>query len=228
MPGPTDDNNESILSTPTRTNSSRPTQQGTAGLTNINTKHLALTSQSLSFFITLIPYLRESVRRKHSIICSLEGYDRLKCLFQEHRSSIHHKLVDIMSFRATLYFREMEKIKWDDEDEVQRTVSPYIETLNKEALTLERVLGKYLPTSNMEIILNQVFESYREQWSKAFEEAVILTEAGKSRLLRDAELLQAKLDKIDGSKELGAHMINIVKAKQISSRPESSRSEPSG
>ncbi|KAG8209984.1 Vps54 domain-containing protein [Trichophyton interdigitale] len=133
-----------------------------------------------------------------------------------------------MSFRATLYFREMEKIKWDDEDEVQRTVSPYIETLNKEALTLERVLGKYLPTSNMEIILNQVFESYREQWSKAFEEAVILTEAGKSRLLRDAELLQAKLDKIDGSKELGAHMINIVKAKQISSRPESSRSEPSG
>lgn len=42
------------------------------------------------------------------------------------------------------------------------------------------------------------------------------------------ELLQAKLDKIDGSKELGAHKINIVKAKQISSGPESSRSEPSG
>ncbi|EGD92552.1 hypothetical protein TESG_00125 [Trichophyton tonsurans CBS 112818] len=140
----------------------------TAGLTNINTKHLALTSQ------------------------------------------------------------EMEKIKWDDEVEAQRTVSPYIETLTKEALTLERVLGKYLPTSSMELILNQVFESYREQWSKAFEDAVILTEAGKSRLLRDVELLQAKLDKIDGSKELGAHKINIVKAKQISSGPESSRSEPSG
>lgn len=86
-----------------------------------------------------------------------------------------------MSFRTTLYIREMEKIKWDDEVEAQRTVSPYIETLTKEALTLERVLGKYLPTSSMELILNQVFESYREQWSKAFEDAVILTEAGKSR-----------------------------------------------
>ncbi|CAG8289914.1 unnamed protein product [Penicillium nalgiovense] len=34
-----------------------------SGLTNINTKHLALASQSLSFFIALTPYVRESVRR---------------------------------------------------------------------------------------------------------------------------------------------------------------------
>lgn len=44
------------------------------------------------------------------------------------------------------------------------------------------------------------------------------------RLLRDAELLEAKLGKIDGGEELGAHMINIVKAK----RPKTSTSAPSG
>lgn len=154
----------------------------TAGLTNINTKHLSLTSQSLSFFISLIPYLRESIRRRPSIVTSaLAEYDQLKRLFQDHRSSIHHKLISIMSFRATLYIREMEKIKWDDEDEIQRSVSPHMETLTKEALTLQRVLSKYLPGSSMSMIIGQVFESYREQWGKAFEDAVIRTETGKSR-----------------------------------------------
>jgi len=48
------------------------------------------------------------------------------------------------------------------------------------------------------------------------------------RLLRDAELLKGKLDKIDGAEELGVHMINIVKAKQIPSRLKVSRDVPSG
>jgi vacuolar protein sorting-associated protein 54 len=48
------------------------------------------------------------------------------------------------------------------------------------------------------------------------------------RLLRDAELLEAKLGKIDGAEELGAHIINIVKAKQVASRPKASTSASSG
>ncbi|KAM5439376.1 hypothetical protein MferCBS31731_004800 [Microsporum ferrugineum] len=201
----------------------------TAGLANINTKHLALASQSLSFFIALIPYVRECVRRRPSITASgMAEYDRLKRLFQDHRSAIHDKLIDIMSFRATLYIREMEKIEWDDEDEVQRNISPHMETLTKEALTLQRVLSKYLPASSMRMIVRRVFAGYKEQWSKAFEGAAIHTEAGKARLLRDAELLKAKLDKIDGADELGVHMVNIVKAKQILSRPKASRDAPSG
>jgi hypothetical protein len=38
------------------------------------------------------------------------------------------------------------------------------------------------------------------------------------RLLRDAELLKTKLGKIDGGEELGAHLISIVKAKQVAPR----------
>ncbi|CRG89178.1 hypothetical protein PISL3812_06214 [Talaromyces islandicus] len=164
----------------------------TAGLTNINIKYLALGSQSLFFFISLIPYVREC-------------------------SSIYDKLIDIMSFRATVCIREMEKIKWDDEDEAQRNVSPHMETLTKEALTLQRVLSKYLPALNVKMIVGRVFVSYEEQWSKAFVRATIRTEAGKARLLRDAELLGTRLGKIDGGEELSAHMINIVTAKQVAS-----------
>ncbi|PCG97153.1 Hypothetical protein PENO1_064570 [Penicillium occitanis (nom. inval.)] len=154
-------------------------------------------------------------------------YDRLKRLFQDHRSSIHDKLIDIMNSRAALYIRQMEKIKWDDKDEVQRNVSPHMETLTKETLTLQRVLSKYLPVLSVRMIVEQVWVGYREQWSKAFEDAVVWTEAGKARLLRDAELLQAKLDKIDGAEELGVRMINIVAAKHIPSQPTASRNVPS-
>jgi vacuolar protein sorting-associated protein 54 len=108
-------------------------------------------------------------------------YDRLKRLFQDHQSTIHDKLVDIMSFRATVCIKEMNKINWDDEDEVQRNVSPHMETLTKEALTLHRVLSKYLPALNVSMIVGQVFTNYKEQWSKAFEGAAIQTEAGKAR-----------------------------------------------
>ncbi|KAJ5577391.1 uncharacterized protein N7459_006355 [Penicillium hispanicum] len=186
----------------------------TAGLTNINTKHLALASQSLSFFIALIPYVRECVRRRPSITGSnMAEYDRLKCLFQDHQSTIHDKLVDIMSFHATVYIRDMNTVKWDDEDEVRRNVSPHMETLTKEALTLHRVLSKYLSALNVSMIVRQVLANYKEQWSKAFEAAAIQTEAGKARLLRDAELLKTKLGKIDGGQELGAHIVHIVKVK---------------
>jgi len=47
------------------------------------------------------------------------------------------------------------------------------------------------------------------------------------RLLRQAELLEAKLGKIDGAEELGAHMINIVKSKQVASRLDTNTSTPS-
>ncbi|KAF3484351.1 uncharacterized protein GIQ15_03675 [Arthroderma uncinatum] len=201
----------------------------TAGLTNINTKHLALASQSLSFFIALIPYLRGCASRRPSITASsMAEYDRLKCLFQDHRSAIDDKLIDIMNSRANLYIREMEKIRWDDEDELQRNATPHIEMLTKEVLTLQRVLSKYLPALSVRSIFRRVFVSYREQWGNAFEGAAVQTEAGKARLLRDAELLETKLANIDGAEDFGMRIINIVTAKQIASQTKANRNAPSG
>lgn len=150
-----------------------------AGLKNITTKHLALSSQALSFVIALVPYIREFVRR-HAPSSSLLGdFDKVKRLFQEHQSGIHEKLVDIMSSRSTVHVNAMKKIDWDANGNTG--VNPYMETLTKETGTLHRVLSKHLPEMTVSMIMDPVFRTYREQWTKAFEEVSVDTEAGKER-----------------------------------------------
>lgn len=150
-----------------------------AGLKNITTKHLALSSQALSFIIALVPYIREFVRR-HSPSSPLLGeFDRVKRLYQEHQSGIHEKLVDIMSSRSTVHVNTMKKIDWDKA--TGEHVNSYMETLAKETGTLHRVLSKHLPELTVMMIMEPVFKAYGDQWTKAFEEADVNTEAGKKR-----------------------------------------------
>ena len=152
-----------------------------AGLKNITTKHLALASQALSFLIALIPYIRESVRRRSAMSGPLMGeFDKVKRLYQEHQAGIHDKLVDIMSGRAAMHVSAMKKIKWDEPSDKQE-VSPYMETLTKETTTLHKVLSKHLPEMTVMMIMNPVFSSYKEQWSRALREVAVKTESGKER-----------------------------------------------
>lgn len=151
-----------------------------AGLKNITTKHLALSSQSLSFIIALIPYIREFLRRHSPSNPLMAEFDKVKRLYQEHQSGIHEKLVDIMCSRAAMHVNAMKKIDWDAQRDTS-AVSPYMETLTKETGTLHRVLAKHLPESTVMMIMNPVFNSYREQWTKAFQEVTVRTEAGRQR-----------------------------------------------
>ncbi|KAF2841306.1 Vps54-domain-containing protein [Patellaria atrata CBS 101060] len=189
-----------------------------AGLKNINTKHLALASQALSFMIALIPYIREFARRRLPPSSPALGeFEKVKRLYYDHQSSIHDKLVDIMSTRATAHIKVMRTKNFDVDIEEQ--TSPHMETLARETSTLYRVLSKHLPELAISMILGPVFASYKEQWGKAFTDASVKTEAGKARLLRDAELFDSKLSKIDGSNGIGTYIIDIVKAKSVESPP---------
>lgn len=153
-----------------------------AGLKNITTKHLALSSQALSFVIALIPYVREFVRRTTSSTQILTEFDKVKRLCQDHQTGIHEKLVDIMSSRAAVHVTTMAKIEWDDRG--SQAVSPYMETLTKETGTLHRNLTKHLPEATVRMIMDPIFKSYRDQWSKAFQEAKFKTEEGKDRFVK--------------------------------------------
>lgn len=136
----------------------------TARLPNINTKHLALASQSLSFFIALASYLHKCVRRRPSITDSdMAGYDSLGQVLQDHRSAIHDKFIGTMTSRATLCIKEIRNIDWDDGGEVEKDVSPHVETL-----MLRRVLRRYFPGVSVSLIVEQVFRVYKESWSEAF------------------------------------------------------------
>ncbi|PWY80439.1 GARP complex component [Aspergillus sclerotioniger CBS 115572] len=197
-----------------------------AGLKNITTKHLALSSQALSFVIALVPYIREFVRR-HAPSSPLMGeFDKVKRLYQEHQSGIHEKLVDIMGSRSSIHVNAMKKIDWNA-PAGGSGVSPYMETLTKETGTLHRVLSKHLPDMTVMMIMDPVFSSYREQWTKAFEEVTVTSDAGKQRLQRDAEYLQTKLSKIDGFGDLGQRLLELVNQKKITTESKASSTDSS-
>ena len=151
-----------------------------AGLKNITTKHLALSSQALSFVIALIPYIREFIRKYFSSSNLMTEFDKLKRLYQDHQSGIHDKLVDIMSSRAASHVNSMKKIEWERVSD-NATANDYMLTLVKETTTLHKVLSKHLPESTVRMIMVPVMQSYREQWGKAFGELEVKNQAGKDR-----------------------------------------------
>lgn len=156
-----------------------------AGLKNITTKHLALSSQALSFIIALIPHIREFVRRHAASPGNLVAeFDKVKRLFQEHQSGIHDKLVDIMSGRATAHVSAMKKIDWD-QPAAKDAISGYMETLIKETTTLHKVLSRHLPEMTVQMIMVPIFESYKDLWGRVYRGVEVLTPAGKERYVTD-------------------------------------------
>lgn len=158
----------------------------TAGLKNINTKHLAIASQTLSFIIAIMPYIRECARRRVSAPTSGgknvgTEFDNTKRLLQDQQSSIHDKLTDILSGRATVHMRALKKVEWDTDAEIKRDVSAAMESLTKDTVTMHKVINKYLNEVQVRMIMGPVFESYREQVGKVIKEAAVKTPGGKAR-----------------------------------------------
>lgn len=129
-----------------------------AGLKNITAKHLALASQSLSVIVTVIPYVREFIRRhlnaKQAVM--LVEFDKLKRDYQEHQYEIHAKLIAIMADRLAVHCGALRAIDWSTDTS---TPHAYAEQLVKETATLHKVLSKYLASSTVETIMRSVVDS---------------------------------------------------------------------
>ncbi|KAL8998617.1 MAG: hypothetical protein Q9169_002368 [Polycauliona sp. 2 TL-2023] len=187
-----------------------------AGLKNITTKHLALSSQALSFITALTPHIREFVRRHTSGAGQLMiEFDKVRRLYQEHQYGVHDKFVEIMSGRASAHVSAMKKINWDSPVKDAQALNPYMETLVKETLTLHKVLSKFLPEMTISMIMDPVFTSYREKLGKGFQDADVKTSAGKSRMIRDIEHLQSRMTKLEGSAAFSHHLLSIVQNKPV-------------
>ncbi|KAH6638750.1 Vps54-like protein-domain-containing protein [Boeremia exigua] len=192
----------------------------TAGLKNINTKHLAIASQTLSFIIAILPYIRECARRRVSAPTSGgksvgTDFDNTKRLLQDQQASIHDKLTDILSGRATVHMRALKKVEWDTEPEVKRDVSAAMESLTKDTVTMHKVINKYLNELQVRMIMGPVFESYREQVGKVIKEAAVKTPGGKARIVREAKLFEAKLGPIDGAGNVGKFLMQLAEGKPV-------------
>lgn len=153
-----------------------------AGLKNITTRHLASSAQALGFVATLIPYVREFVRRHAGSGGALSGlmtdFDKVKRDYQEHMQTIYDKLVEIMSGRAGTHARIARAIDWYKD---QKSPHPYMETLVKETSLLHRNLIKHLSEDTVRMIMIPVFNSFKQQFGPAFQEADPVTEAGRDR-----------------------------------------------
>ncbi|KAI0011107.1 Vps54-domain-containing protein [Xylariaceae sp. FL0662B] len=192
-----------------------------AGLKNITTRHLALASQALAFISTLIPHVREFVRRhagsgpnvNNANVASLMGeFDKVKRLYQEHQNSIYDKLVEIMSGRASAHAKSMKALDWDQKTEA--TVNLYMETLVRETITLHKVLTKHLPEGTVTLIMAPVFDSYKSQLGGTLQEMEAKSETAVKRMESDIEYLNTRLGKIDGFGDTGAHLRSIVGSKK--------------
>ncbi|KAG7102233.1 Vacuolar protein sorting-associated protein 54 like [Verticillium longisporum] len=199
-----------------------------AGLKNITTRHLALASQALSLIVTLIPHIREFVRRRAGsgagVSSLMAEFDKVRRLFQEHQNSIYDKLVDIMSGRAAQHSKAVKAIDWDSEG--SRAVRPYMETLAKETTTLHRVLTKHLPEGAVQMIMGPVFASYKDQLGTVFQAADPRTPAGQDSMRRDVEFLVTKLGKVDGFETTGEHLTSIINSKQVEAPAQPAQPEP--
>ncbi|KAL2760725.1 hypothetical protein ACRALDRAFT_1073543 [Sodiomyces alcalophilus JCM 7366] len=186
-----------------------------AGLKNITTRHLALAAQALALIVTLIPHIREFVRRHAGSgagVSSLMGeFDKVRRLFQEHQNSIYDKLVDIMGSRVAYHSKSIKAIDWDDDG--AKAVHPYMETLVKETATLHRVLTKHVPESSVQMVMGPVFAGYKDQLGKAFEAADPKTAAGQQSMRRDVEFFMAKLGDLQSFGTTGEHLMGIIDAK---------------
>jgi vacuolar protein sorting-associated protein 54 len=156
-----------------------------AGLKNITTKHLALAAQAVSFISSLIPHVREFVRRHagsgSSVSILMGEFDKVRRAYLEHQQSIYDKLVDIMAGRATVHAKSMKTIDWEKAG--KGGVNVYMETLTKETSTLHRVLSKHLPEITVQMIMEPIFKNYKEQWGKAFGDVVLGSEEGQKRYI---------------------------------------------
>ncbi|KAI1437304.1 Vps54-like protein-domain-containing protein [Xylaria sp. CBS 124048] len=192
-----------------------------AGLKNITTRHLALAAQALAFISTLIPHVREFVRRhagsgpnvNNAGVVNLMGeFDKVRRLFQEHQNNIYDKLVEIMSGRAATHAKTMMAIGWEQETELK--VNGYMETLVKETVTLHRVLTKHLQEGTVGFIMRPVFASYKNQIGNSLQALEAKSENATNRMELDINYLISRLGKIDGFEDTGDRLLDIVKSKK--------------
>lgn len=152
-----------------------------AGLKNITTTHLALTSRALSFIAAMIPYVREFVRRHapagQPTVDLMGEFDKVRRAFQEHQDSIYQKLVEIMASRVRVLSKKVRETEWGEEsgDDVRK----YMVALTKDTSKLYKALSKYLPEQTVGLVMVPVFTTYKDALGKAFEEADPKTETGR-------------------------------------------------
>ncbi|SPO45549.1 uncharacterized protein PSANT_03235 [Moesziomyces antarcticus] len=215
-----------------------------AGLKNITAKHLALASQSLSIMISLIPYIRETVRRhlppKQAVM--LTEFDKLRRDFQEHQYEIHAKLVAIMSDRLTVHCRTLSTVDWNSADKgganandaqtdangTEPEPNKYAVDLVKETATLHKVLSKYLQGVVVEHVIGQVLRAIDARLAQEFETIPMQKQQAIDQMQADVRYLGTKLSTLQHVEWKDEALQQVLEAKRAAQPPAISVSASAG
>lgn len=143
-----------------------------------------MASQGLSIITSLLPYLRETVRRRTPQSPTLQDFDKVKRTYQQYQSEIHTKLISIMSERVKIHVLNLKAQDWDAARTGEEAGGKYyMETLCKETTVLHKVLSKHLPKEVLVGIMTPVFEDYRVRLADGFRDVVVRSEGAKERFV---------------------------------------------
>lgn len=161
--------------------------RSSAGLKNITTKHLALALQALTFIGTLIPHVREAIRRlapgNISVSQSMNEFERCRRMVSEHEEQIRDKFGDIMRGRGLAHVKSFRALDWQDMPP-KEGANAYMETLCKETITLHKVLSKHLPSETVASIMQPVWSGYKSMLGRAYEEQLVPGEGPWQRYVK--------------------------------------------
>ncbi|KAM0072136.1 putative vacuolar protein sorting-associated protein [Helianthus debilis subsp. tardiflorus] len=160
-----------------------------SGLKSITSKHLALTSQVVSFVHAIIPEIRRILflkvpeARKGLLSSEIE---RVSQDYKVHRDEIHTKLVQIMRERLLVHLRGLPQIieTWSRVDETDVQPSQFARSLTKEVGYLQRVLSRTLHEADVQEIFKEVTIIFDIQISDAFSHVDISIPQAKARFLK--------------------------------------------
>ena len=187
--------------------------QSAARLKSISAKHLAITSQSLGLFIALLPHIRAALLAqlnpsKQSVLST--EIDRISQDLFDHHSQIMSKFVNIVSDMVEQSaVVKLKGLDWDrfqvkesaaaagpsPAPQTQQTLSSsgpqangqpqceYFEDIQKNVVTLHKVLISLLPNEQIQDIFTRIFSLLNRKLVAHFDEIMPNTATGKQRIL---------------------------------------------
>lgn len=190
-----------------------------AGLKNINAKHLSICSQCISAAIMIFPPIRSAILSKLSEKQNfvLLEFDKVCNDFTEHKTQIFKKLIYIMEDRLGTQCRDFSLVDW--ESMKPETQSSPIETMVRESTLLHKVISKILPVVELKQIFKEIFTLYTTSLTLEISKTKISSVVAKNNLLSDVQYFIQKLnslpliDGLDNSLEIQVNKITILKQK---------------
>ncbi len=169
--------------------------ESAAKLKSISAKHLAITAQSISFLLALLPHLRAALlaqlpSNQHMQLVEL---DRVSQSFIEHHGLIVDKLVEIAAYAVDGSSLGLRKIDWD-----RYTGCDYFVEVLKNISALHRVLQESLPVEQIQDIFSRIFAAISRKIPQHFDEILPTTKAGKQRILDEISHLVGELSRLKG------------------------------